>query len=84
MIYKTKAKLKNPVTEIEIETDEIKLSGLLKFAGICATGGEANVVILSGGVRINGKVCDQRSKKVQIGDLVQINGVYLKVVKKPS
>lgn len=68
------------VEEISITTDFIKLEGLLKFAGVAETGGEAKFIIQSGDVKVNGEVCLMRGKKVRSGDTVTLNGVTLKVV----
>ena len=42
--------------EVKITTPFIKLDQLLKFSGLCSTGGEAKEVILEGLVKVNGKV----------------------------
>ena len=55
---------------IVITTEYIKLDGLLKFSGICGTGGEAKNLIAGGNVCVNGEVCTQRGKKLKNGDTV--------------
>ncbi|MCC8078478.1 MAG: RNA-binding S4 domain-containing protein [Oscillospiraceae bacterium] len=59
---------------IRIHTDFIKLDSLLKLAGLCATGGEAKILICDGEVSVNGEVCTQRGKKLRAGDSVTIDG----------
>ncbi|MCD8374550.1 MAG: RNA-binding S4 domain-containing protein [Oscillospiraceae bacterium] len=59
---------------IRIHTDFIKLDSLLKLAGLCATGGEAKILIGDGEVSVNGEVCTQRGKKLRAGDSVTIDG----------
>jgi ribosome-associated protein len=59
-------------TEIPIRTEYIKLDALIKFAGLCATGGEAKVRIEQGEVLVNGEVCTQRGKKLRAGDTVSL------------
>lgn len=49
--------------KIEITTEFIKLDALLKFAGLCETGGEAKLCVEDGLVKVNGEVCLQRGKK---------------------
>lgn len=66
--------------EVSITTEFIKLEGLLKFEGICLTGGEAKEAIQAGQVQVNGEVCTQRGRKIRPGDLVSLDGVELKVV----
>ena len=57
---------------IQIETEFIKLEGLLKFSGVAMTGGEAKLIIQEGAVRVNGEVCSMRGRKIRSGDVVCI------------
>ncbi len=66
--------------EAAISTEFIKLDALLKFAGLCHTGGQAKEVILAGQVAVNGEVCTQRGKKCRPGDEVSYGGQVLSVV----
>ena len=59
---------------IQIETEFIKLEGLLKFAGVAMTGGEAKMIIQDGAVTVNGEVCTMRGRKIRPGDLVSVGG----------
>lgn len=60
--------------KIQIKTAFIKLNQLLKFAGICSSGGEADILIKEGLVKYNGEVCLMRGKKVYSGDSVVVDG----------
>ncbi len=60
--------------EIKITTEYIKLDALLKFAGLCDTGGEAKERIQAGEVTVNGEVCTMRGKKCRGGDTVSLDG----------
>ena len=60
--------------EVKISTPFIKLSQFLKFAGIAATGGEADVRISAGEVKVNGLICEIRGKKLVAGDVVAVDG----------
>lgn len=64
---------------VQITTEFIKLEGLLKFAGLMETGGEAKVAIQGGEVSVNGEVCIMRGKKIRSGDVVTLSGVKLTV-----
>lgn len=64
---------------IQITTEFIKLEGLLKFAGVVETGGEAKLAIQQGDVTVNGEVCTMRGKKIRPGDVVTLPGVKLTV-----
>ena len=65
--------------KIRINTDFIKLDALLKFAGLCETGGEAKELIQGGAVRVNGEVCTMRGKKCRAGDTVELEGQTVQV-----
>ena len=64
----------------EIKTEFIKLDALLKFAGICETGGIAKEAVQAGDVSVNGEVCTMRGKKIRAGDTVELDGVTLHIV----
>lgn len=59
---------------VSIHTEFIKLDALLKYAGLCATGGEAKNAVADGLVRVNGEVCAMRGKKLRPGDVVSFAG----------
>ena len=68
--------------EIGIKTEFIKLDSLLKYAGLCMTGGEAKTLIEEGMVLFNGEVCTMRGKKVRPGDAVALGDTLLKITDK--
>ena len=70
------------VETIEIQTEFIKMDSLLKYAGVCMTGGEAKTLIEEGMVFFNGEVCTMRGKKVRAGDEVAGGDVLLKLAAK--
>lgn len=51
------------IEKVYIDQDFIKLDSLLKFGGVVPTGGQAKVLVQSGKVYVNGKVCTERGKK---------------------
>lgn len=59
---------------VKITTEFIKMDSLLKFAGVCETGGEAKEAVQTGDVTFNGEVCTMRGKKVRVGDVVVVGG----------
>lgn len=65
--------------KIRITTEFIKLDALLKFAGLCETGGEAKELIQGGAVKVNGEVCTMRGKKCRAGDTVELEGQTVQV-----
>ncbi len=63
----------------KIETEFIRLQDLLKYEGLCETGGFAKIRIQAGEVRVNGEVCTMRGKKLRSGDSVTIDGVTVTI-----
>lgn len=59
---------------VKIETPFIRLDALLKFAGAVGTGGEAKVLIQEGKVKVNGRICTMRGKKLCLGDWAELDG----------
>ena len=66
--------------KVEITTEFIKLDALLKFAGLCETGGEAKLCVEEGLVQVNGETCLQPGKKIRPGDTVKLDGETIEVV----
>ena len=67
------------MNKIKIHTEFIKLDALLKFSGLCETGGEAKNAVQDGLVKYNGEVCTLRGKKVRPGDRVEFDGAVIEV-----
>lgn len=67
--------------DIEITTEFIKLDRFMKFSGMVYTGGDAKGFVQDGEVKVNGRVCTQRGKKLHDGDVVSFNGQDYRVVK---
>lgn len=59
---------------IKIEEEYIRLDNLMKFSGLCDTGGRAKFLIQNGEVKLNGEVCTMRGKKIRVGDRVEYQG----------
>lgn len=64
---KAKVIIKEPEI-LNISGDIIPLDSALKFSGIVSTGGQAKIIIQAGEVKVNGEVCDKRTKKLKNGD----------------
>ena len=65
--------MKQETMEVTIQTEYIKLDSLLKFAGLCDTGGFAKELVQQGAVRVNGEVCTMRGKEIRPGDTVEVD-----------
>ena len=70
---------KNETITVSIHTEFINLDSLLKFAGLCDTGGFAKELVQQGAVRVNGEVCTMRGKKIRPGDAVTVDKYTVRV-----
>ncbi|HZJ57963.1 MAG TPA: RNA-binding S4 domain-containing protein [Clostridia bacterium] len=61
---------------IVISTEFIKLSQLLKWAGIADTGSRANDMIAEGLIKLNGIPETRRGKKIYHGDKILLEDKY--------
>ena len=68
------------IEEIKINEDYIRLDNLMKFSGLCNSGGRAKYLIQNGEVMLNGEVCAMRGKKIRPGDRIEYNGRTVEVV----
>ncbi len=51
-----------------------KLDQFLKYHNLAETGGEAKARVQAGEVRVNGEVETRRGRKLQPGDVVELDG----------
>jgi ribosome-associated protein len=68
---------------VAIRGEFVKLSALLKFTNLCASGGEAGIRIANGEVLVNGEICRMRGKKIKPGDEVRMGDVTLLIRLEP-
>ena len=66
---------------IAIKDEFIKLGQALKLAGLCESGVEAKEVIQEGLVLVNGEIDTRRGRKLYEGDLVEFDGIQIKIEK---
>ena len=69
-------------TTVEIETDFIPLSALLKLAGAADSGGSAKHLVQENHVKVNGEPETRRAAKIRRGDEVvvaHIGGAELRI-----
>ena len=71
----------DPMVEIKLREEYIKLGQALKAAGLVASGADAKSEILEGRVKVNGEVEIQRGKKLHQGDIVEYDGDKIKITK---
>ena len=69
----------NDMEKITIQEEYIRLDNLMKFAGMCNSGGRAKYLIQNGEVQVNGEVCTMRGKKIRPGDTVTYQDMTVEV-----
>ena len=62
------------MTDIEIHTETIQLDQFLKLAGAVPSGGVVKELIAEGAILRNGVVETARRRKLNIGDVITIEG----------
>lgn len=60
---------------INISTPTIQLDQLLKWAGIAESGGQVRLFIEDGLILVNGIKINERRKKINPGDIVEIKEI---------
>jgi ribosome-associated protein len=58
--------------DFELRGEAITLDALLKATGVAPSGGAAKMLILEGGVRVNGATELRRGRKLHAGDEVTV------------
>lgn len=66
---------------IKLREDFIKLGQALKAAGFVDNGVDAKYEIQEGNVLVNGEVDERRGRKLYDGDIVEFNGMTIKIEK---
>ena len=64
---------------IKINEEFIRLDNLMKFSGLCNSGGRAKYLIQNGEVKLNGEVCTMRGKKIRPGDKIEYQNRMIEV-----
>lgn len=68
-----------PIDDISIGGDMIRLGQFLKFAGLLDSGGDAKELIIDGFVSVNGEEERRRGRQLHDGDLVAVEGRTVRV-----
>lgn len=69
----------DPIDDISIGGEVIRLGQFLKFAGLLDSGGDAKEVIIDGYVSVNGEIDRRRGRQLRDGDLVSFEGRTVRV-----
>ena len=81
MLNNRKIKLKikeKEVIEKHITTEFIRLDAFLKLCDAVQSGGHAKIVIQDGEIKVNGEICEQRGKKLQVGIRLNLNTKFMR------
>ena len=65
---------------IEPDRDYVELNQLLKLVGLCGSGGMGKAIVASGAVSVNGEIELRKTRKIVIGDIVQLDDHEIRVV----
>lgn len=68
-----------PIDEISIGSEMIRLGQFLKFSGLLDSGGDAKEIIIDGFVQVNGEIERRRGRQLHDGDLVTVEGRAVRV-----
>ncbi|WP_404474054.1 RNA-binding S4 domain-containing protein [Microbacterium aerolatum] len=69
----------DPIDDVSIGGDVIRLGQFLKFSGLLDSGGDAKEVIIDGYVNVNGEEERRRGRQLHDGDLVTFEGRTVRV-----
>ena len=69
---------------VQLNTPYIELDKLLKREDLASSGGEARYLISEGLVAVNTLVETRKRKKIYTDDIVEFNGVRLRVIGTPE
>ncbi len=69
----------DPIEDIAIGGEVIRLGQFLKFSGLIDTGGDAKEAIIDGFVSVNGAEERRRGRQLHDGDLVAFEGRTVRV-----
>ncbi|WP_223691424.1 RNA-binding S4 domain-containing protein [Leifsonia poae] len=63
-----------PIVDVPVGGEGIRLGQFLKFAGLLDSGGDVKEAIINGYVTVNGEVDRRRGRQLQLGDIVGFEG----------
>jgi len=69
----------DPIEDVSIGGEVIRLGQFLKFSGLLDSGGNAKEVIIDGYVQVNGETDRRRGRQLHDGDLVSFEGRTVRV-----
>ena len=74
--------IKGPATiHFNLQGEYIELNKLLKASRLCITGGAANLAVVQGYVKVDGKLETRKTAKIRVGQKIEFNGRVVSVEK---
>ena len=64
----------------ELEGEFVELNQLLKLCGVADSGGAGKALVASGAVRVDGAVELRKTCKIRAGQVVELQGVRIRVI----
>ena len=75
--------MREPVRDVEVREDGIRLGQLLKLAGLVDSGSDARALLEAGKVTVGGRVETRRGRQLRDGDVVAAGEQRVRVVVRP-
>lgn len=72
--------MREPVRDIEIRDDGIRLGQFLKLAGVVDAGADVRPLLAEGNVSVGGRAETRRGRQLRRGDVVAVGGLRLRLV----
>jgi ribosome-associated protein len=72
--------VKDPVREVEVRDDGIRLGQLLKLAGLVESGSDVKALLETGEVTVGGRVETRRGRQLRLGDVVAVGAQRVRLV----
>jgi ribosome-associated protein len=63
----------------DAKPDALRLDHFLKLTAISGTGGQAKLMIQNGEVKVNGEIETRRRRKLNVDDVVEVDGKQFRV-----
>lgn len=72
--------MREPVRDVQVRDDGIRLGQLLKLAGLVDSGADVKALLEAGEVTVGGRVETRRGRRLRSGDVVAGAGQRVRVV----
>ncbi|GAP65926.1 hypothetical protein MBSD_n1228 [Mizugakiibacter sediminis] len=65
--------------DFDLDRDHVELNQLLKLVGLCDSGGAGKAIVAGGAVSVDGAVELRKTRKIRAGQIVEVDGVTIRV-----